>query len=159
MPATLPPKEDKPGVPMPPPLFFILPFLALLLLDLALPAPFVTDPLRWELGGALVLLGIAMAVWGYVVQMRAGTSPLPERPSTAIVTDGPYRFTRNPMYVGFALATLGGAFLANSLWTLIAVPVGIVLISHFVVAREERYLARKFGEEYLSYKRRVRRWL
>lgn len=67
--------------------------------------------------------------------------------------------SRNPMYVGFALWTLGIAVLLNSVWMLLVVPVGLVLTDRIVIRREERYLERKFGDEYLSYKRRVRRWL
>ncbi|MFA5862769.1 MAG: isoprenylcysteine carboxylmethyltransferase family protein, partial [Candidatus Thermoplasmatota archaeon] len=83
----------------------------------------------------------------------------PDRPSTKIVSHGVYARTRNPIYVGFALITAGVAFLADSLWALAAVPIGLALIHAFVVVREERYLERKFGEEYLAYKRLVRRWL
>jgi protein-S-isoprenylcysteine O-methyltransferase Ste14 len=63
------------------------------------------------------------------------------------------------MYLGFALGTLGIAVLVDSAWMLLAVPIGLVLIDHLVITCEERYLERKFGEEYLSYKRRVRRWI
>ena len=85
--------------------------------------------------------------------------PIPFNPSTRIVVHGLYRFTRNPMYIGFALWTLGLAILVDSAWMLLAVPIGLVLIDRFVITREERYLERKFGEEYLDYKRRVRRWI
>ena len=88
-----------------------------------------------------------------------GTDPIPFNPSTRIVAHGLYRFTRNPMYIGFALWTLGLAILVDSAWMLLAGPIGLVLIDRIVITREERYLERKFGKEYLNYKRRVRRWI
>ena len=94
-----------------------------------------------------------------MTQKRAGTDPFPYHPSTRIVTHGPYRFSRNPMYFGFALLTLGLAILVDSAWMLLALPIGLVLIDRFAITCEERYLERKFGEEYLNYKRSVRRWL
>lgn len=159
MPATLAPQEDKPGVPMAPPLFFAIPLLVALGVELLRPTSLLEGWPRWMMGAAFVAAGLALAVAGYRTQTRAGTDPIPFHPSTAIVSGGPYRFTRNPMYVGFTLATIGIAFLAGSLWMLIVAPLGIVLIDRLVVVREERYLERKFGDDYLSYKRRVRRWL
>lgn len=159
MPAELPPEEDHPGVPIAPPLLFVLPIVASLALEWFVPTSFVHGAPRWIFGAPIFLAGIALTVSGFVTQKRAGTDPIPFNPSTRIVAHGLYRFTRNPMYVGFALATLGLAILVDSTWMLLAVPIGLVLIDRIVIAREERYLERKFGEEYLSYKRRVRRWL
>ena len=102
---------------------------------------------------------MALNIGGFVTQRRAGTDPIPFNPTTRIVTHGLYRFTRNPMYIGFALWTFGIAILADSIWMLGAVPIGLVLTNLLVVEREERYLERKFGEEYLAYKRKVRRWI
>ena len=114
---------------------------------------------RWTLGALIFLAGIALNVGGFITQKRAGTDPIPFNPSTRIVAHGLYRFSRNPMYIGLALCTLGVAILVNSAWILLAVPVGLILIDRTVVTREERYLERKFGDEYLNYKRRVRRWI
>lgn len=114
--------------------------------------------LRWTLGTLIFVAGIALNVSGFVTQKRAGTDPFPFNPSTRIVAHGLYRFTRNPMYIGFALCTLGLSILVDSAWMLLAVPIGLVLVDRIVITREEQYLERKFGEEYLTYKRRVRRW-
>ena len=103
--------------------------------------------------------GIALGGGGFITQKRAGTDPIPFNPTTRVVGHGVYRFTRNPMYVGFALCTLALAILDDSTWMLLAVPIGLVLTDRLIVTREERYLERKFGEEYLNYKRRVRRWI
>ena len=155
----LPPEEDRPGVPIAPPLLFVLPLLIFFLLEWAFPTAFVHGAVRWNFGGITLVAGIILAVWGFVTQKRAGTDPLPFNPSTRIVSHGIYRWTRNPMYVGFVLVTLGVAVLVNSAWMLLAVPVGIFFTQRLIIVREERYLERKFGDEYLSYKRRVRRWI
>src|SRR2546426_2742279 len=159
MPSELPAEEDRPGVPIAPPLLFVLPILASLALEWFVPTSFVDGVFRWILGALIVVTGLALNVVGFITQKRAGTDPIPFNPSTRIVAHGLYRFSRNPMYIGFALCTLGVAILVNSAWIMLAVPVGLILIDRIVITREERYLERKFGEEYLTYKRRVRRWV
>jgi protein-S-isoprenylcysteine O-methyltransferase Ste14 len=159
MPVELSPEEDRPGVPIPPPLLFVLPILATLALEWFIPSSFVHGAFRWLLGALIFVAGIALTGGGFITQKRAGTDPIPFNPSTRIVAHGLYRFTRNPMYLGFAFCAFGLAILVNSVWMLLAVPIGLILIDRIVITREERYLERKFGEEYLSYKRRVRRWI
>jgi protein-S-isoprenylcysteine O-methyltransferase Ste14 len=159
MPSELPPEEDCPGVSIAPPLLFVLPILASLALEWVVPTSFVHGAFRWTLGALIFIAGIALNVGGFITQKHAGTDPIPFNPSTRIVAHGLYRFTRNPMYVGFALCTLGLAILVDSAWMLLAVPIGLVLVDRIVITREEQYLERKFGEEYLNYKRRVRRWI
>jgi protein-S-isoprenylcysteine O-methyltransferase Ste14 len=159
MPSDLPPEEDRPGVPIAPPLLFVLPIVASLALEWFVPTTLVRGAFRWILGAIFLVAGLALNIGGFVTQKRAGTDPIPFNPSTRIVSNGPYRFSRNPMYIGFAMVTLGIAVLVDCVWMLLAVPIGLVLIDHLVITREERYLERKFGEEYLSYKHRVRRWL
>jgi protein-S-isoprenylcysteine O-methyltransferase Ste14 len=159
MPAELPAEEDHPGVPIPPPLLFVLPIVASLALEWLFPTSFVHGAFRWLVGALIFVAGIALIAGGFITQKRAGTDPIPFNPSTSIVAHGIYRFTRNPMYLGFALCTFGLAVLVDSAWMLLAVPIGLILIDRIVITREERYLERKFGEEYLSYKRRVRRWI
>jgi protein-S-isoprenylcysteine O-methyltransferase Ste14 len=111
------------------------------------------------LGVALVLAGILLAMTAIGLFRRAGTTPEPWTSTTAIVTGGVYRFTRNPMYVGMALLYAGLALIADAPIALILLPVVLLIVQTQVIAREERYLAAKFGESYLDYKRRVRRWL
>jgi protein-S-isoprenylcysteine O-methyltransferase Ste14 len=159
MSSELPPEQDRPGIPIAPPLLFVLPILASLALEWLVPTSLVHGALRWILGALIFIAGIALNVGGFITQKRAGTDPIPFNPSTRIVAHGFYRFTRNPMYIGFALWTLGLAILVDSAWMLLALPSGLVLIDRIVITREERYLERKFGEEYLTYKRRVRRWI
>jgi protein-S-isoprenylcysteine O-methyltransferase Ste14 len=115
-------------------------------------------PLRL-LGASCLVAGLALDIWAIATFRRAGTTPHPAGPTTALAVGGPYRFTRNPMYLGLVFLLAALALLANSLWPLILLPVVIVNVRRAVIDREERYLTAKFGEEYLRYKARVRRWL
>ena len=92
--------------------------------------------------------------------MRRAQTPVdPYSPSTAIVVEGPYRYTRNPLYLALTLFYLALASIVNSVWPLLLLPLVLLVIQRGVIAREERYLEQKFGEQYLRYKSRVRRWL
>jgi protein-S-isoprenylcysteine O-methyltransferase Ste14 len=159
MAAELPPQEDRPGVPIAPPLLFLLPILACIPLEWFFPTNLAHGPARWIGGALLFAIGIGLVVSGFLTQRRAGTDPIPFNPTTRIVAHGLYRFSRNPMYIGFAFCTLGIAFLADSAWMLMALPIGLILTDQLIVRREERYLERKFGDEYLAYQQRVRRWI
>jgi protein-S-isoprenylcysteine O-methyltransferase Ste14 len=110
-------------------------------------------------GWGLVVLALLVAASAALLMFRAGTTPNPHRPTTALVAHGPYRFTRNPMYLGLALLYLGLALLVNSAWPLALFPVAIMLVDRWVIAREEAYLERVFGDAYRAYQARVRRWL
>jgi len=103
---------------------------------------------------ALVLAGPAVARFAL-----ARTSVLPHRPTSALVTSGPFRLTRNPLYLSLGLLLTGTAFALNSMALLAVVIPWEVVMRYGVIAREERYLERKFGEDYRVYCRRVRRWL
>jgi protein-S-isoprenylcysteine O-methyltransferase Ste14 len=111
------------------------------------------------LGAALLAAGIALFA-GSAARFRAAGTPVPARkPTTAIVRTGPYRFSRNPIYLAFSLIHLGIASWANSVWLLATLVGAVALIHYVVIRREERYLERLFGAEYLAYKASVRRWL
>lgn len=90
---------------------------------------------------------------------RARTSPLPIKPTLVLVTNGPYRFSRNPMYLSLVLLYFGLALWLDIFWALVLVPIVIILVQYLAIMREERYLERKFGQQYLYYKACVRRWL
>jgi len=90
---------------------------------------------------------------------KAGTPIRTDRPVPRLVTDGPFRYTRNPGYLGLAMFYAGIAVLRNALWAILLLPVVVYVIQREVIGREERYLERTFGEEYLVYKARVRRWV
>jgi protein-S-isoprenylcysteine O-methyltransferase Ste14 len=114
---------------------------------------------RVGIGGGVFLLGFALAVWAIVTIRKAGTRIETNKPTTTIVANGPYRFTRNPVYIGMFLGQAGLATAFDNLWMLAALVPFYVVIRYGVIAREEAYLDRKFGAVYLGYKSRVRRWL
>ena len=143
-----------------PPIAWALAFLAGLAIDWLYPLPWIpaTWPNVW-IGAAVFVAAFALAVWSIVTIRRAGTAVETVKPTTAIVADGPYRLTRNPIYMGMLLGLIGLAVGFNSLWILVALVPFYVIIRYGVVAREEAYLERKFGSMYLDFKSRVRRWL
>jgi protein-S-isoprenylcysteine O-methyltransferase Ste14 len=152
--------SDTAGVVIRPPLLWILLFLIGLGLDWLYPAPFLpADASRAWIGGAVFVAGLALAVAAIRTFLRAGTNVPTNRPTTAIVSGGPYRATRNPIYVGMLIGQTGLAIGFNSLWILATVVVQFLVLNYGVVAREEAYLQRKFGAAYLDYKSRVRRWM
>jgi len=158
---TTPSSPDTSGVRVPPPLIYIGLFLVGYALHRTVPVRLWGDvpPLARLVGWSLVGAGVLLAVGAVVLFRRAGTTPNPTRPTTALVLHGPYRFTRNPMYVGLGLCYLGATLLVNSAWPLMLFPVLIVLVQRWVIAPEEAYLERRFGAEYRAYRARVRRWL
>jgi protein-S-isoprenylcysteine O-methyltransferase Ste14 len=146
--------SDTPGVLAPPPLFFAAAFAAGWFFRNRLPR------LQSIVGGsALLLAAFALLAWGAVTMLRARTHIDPYQPATALVTTGPFRFTRNPLYVAFTLFFIGLALWTGWLSSLLLLPLAHAGLHYGVVAREERYLANKFGAAYDDYRRRVRRWL
>lgn len=130
-----------------------------LVLQGAWPAGLVPGPVSGALGAATVLVGVALFVCA-VRTMRIAGTPVPgDRPTTAIVRTGPFRYSRNPIYLAFSLLHLGIAFWADSLWLLLTLVPAVALMSFVVIPREERYLESRFPSEYLPYKAAVRRWL
>lgn len=149
------------GVKFPPPAIYALALAGGFLLGLVRPAsiwPGRALEAR-TVGLLLVVLGLGTGAWAVLTFRAAGTSPNPMRPTKALVRDGPYRFSRNPMYLGLATASAGFALFWNALWPLASVPVAMMLVSRLVIAREERYLEAKFGSDYGDYRAQVRRWL
>ena len=150
--------RDVPGVVAPPPVIFALGFALGLLVEHWFPHPVL--PPAWTRWPAMVLFALGFAgIAGVVAFRRAGTSPNPYRQASELVTDGIYRFTRNPMYVGFTLWYLAAAVWRNSLWPFLFLPIVLLVMLYGVILREERYLERQFGDAYRAYRARVRRWL
>ena len=150
---------DNPGVIAPPPLIYAAGLVAGLLANRRRPTPFLPRVLSKMLGWPLVAGGLSLGLWGFREMRRAGTNVDPYHPTTAIVEGGPYGFTRNPLYVGMTLVYAGISARANALPAALLLPVVLHLVDRAVIEREERYLEGKFGEEYLRYKGRVRRWI
>jgi protein-S-isoprenylcysteine O-methyltransferase Ste14 len=153
------PARDSAGVVAPPPLVYLGGLAVGFALEALLPGSSVPAELQWVLGGVLLVAGLALLGSFNTAFQRQGTAVEPWKPTTAIVTTGPYRLTRNPAYLGMALVYIGIALLADALWVLVPLPVVLLIIDRMVIAREERYLEGKFGQEYLDYKGRARRWI
>lgn len=150
--------QDNPGVIAPPPLIFGGPLAIGLLLQRFFPKKFLPRWIGITLGGLSIISGVVLIRGGFREMLAAKTNVDPRHPATTIVTEGPYRYTRNPLYLGLTLMYAGITFLANALWAILLLPVVLVVMVYGVIKREEQYLERKFGEQYLSYKARVRRW-
>ena len=134
--------------------------MAGLALDWLVPLPFLPADLPAGWLGALVFgLALALFAWAVVTMTRAGSNVPTNRPTTTIVEDGPYRFTRNPIYLGMFLGLIGLTIAFDTLWLLLMLVPFALMIRYGVVAREEAYLDRKFGDVYRGYRSRVRRWL
>ncbi len=149
--------DHGPGVRVPPPLLVGGLVLAAWGLRRLLPLP-VAEPLP-ALGLAVILVALGLILWALAVMLRAGTDPRPDRPDAALVEEGPFRFSRNPIYLGFLLAAAGFALRWGDLWGWVAVFASLLLLDRLVIAREEAYLAARFGPAYEAYRRRVRRWM
>ena len=145
-----------------PPTIFGLAFIAAVALSFLVPLPFIPDALLFALRVVGVLMFIAaVALAGFAERefRRAHTPALPTAPTRAIVASGVYAYTRNPMYLGMTAGLAALALVFNSLWFVIAAPFAAFAVTRLAIAREERYLADKFGETYRAYRMRVRRWL
>lgn len=127
-------------------------------------------PLRLDLGvgpmarywlGGLIVAGaiLGLGLWSVVLFRRSGQDENPWKPTPMIVERGPFRITRNPMYLQMIIVCIGVAFMLANVWILLLTPVAGWVLERFAIVPEEAYLERKFGETYRSYKRRVRRWL
>ena len=153
------PERDSAGVVAPPPLIYLGGLAVGFGLEALLPGASLPGAVQWGLGGVLLVTGLVLLASFNTLFQRTGTAVEPWKPTTAIVTSGPYRLTRNPAYVGMALVYLGIAVMSQALWVLVPLPFVLAVINNGVIRREERYLERKFGQEYLDYKRTVRRWV
>ena len=147
------------GVIAPPPLVYLLPLLLSLVVHWRFPSALLPHPWPFVVGPLLLLIGLLLGSPALMAFRRAKTDPQPWRPSTALVIEGPYRFTRNPMYVGFTLIYLGITCWVNSRWPLVALVIVLPVMHYLVIRREERYMERRFGDAYRVYRRRVRRWI
>jgi protein-S-isoprenylcysteine O-methyltransferase Ste14 len=151
--------QDNPGINLPPPLIYVVPLLLGLLLDRRVRLPFLPRGAARGLGWPLLGSGVALNGW-FLKTMRDAQAPIrTDKPVPRLTTTGPFRYTRNPSYLALALIYAGIAVLRDSPWAMLLLPLVMIVIQREVIEREERYLQRAFGEEYLDYKRKVRRWV
>ena len=152
--------KDAPNVVIHPPIALGIAVIAALALNWLYPLPFLDRPMPGIETGLVLLLAALLTVrWAAVTFRKAHTNILTSQSATAIVSDGPFARSRNPIYVAIFLGLVSFALAFNSLWFLVALVPMYVVIRYGVIAREESYLERKFGQQYLDYKARVRRWL
>jgi len=152
-------EQDKAGVLAPPPLIYLAALVFGLLLNRRSPTTFLPRTIARLLGWPLLGGGVLLAGWFEWAMRSADTPTSPYKPVNHIATEGPFRYSRNPAYLSMTMMYAGIAALRNALWAIVLLPVALLVIQRGVIEREERYLERKFGEEYLSYKARVRRWI
>ena len=141
-----------------PPAIYLIAVLAGLVLHFAWPIRLVPNWAR-PFGGLITVLAVTLFIWSIKTFQSAGTPVPGNRPTTAIVKIGPYRSSRNPIYLAFSLFQSGIALGVNDAWILITLLPAIAMMSFVVIPREESYLEARFGEEYAAYKASVRRWL
>lgn len=151
--------HDHPGVVAKPPKLYLAALVAGGAAEWLRPLPFAPPAIAPWLGLALCAGGIALMTLAMREFARAKTNVPTDLPATTVVRSGPYRWSRNPIYVSLTLLHLGVAFLANGGWLLVSLGVTLVVMTYGVIRREERYLEAKFGDAYRSYRKEVRRWL
>jgi protein-S-isoprenylcysteine O-methyltransferase Ste14 len=155
-------RRSNPGVHFPPPLLFVAGFLVALALErwaLSLRFGAGSRPATLVIGWLLVAVSSSLVLWAARTFTLAQTAIMPFKPASRLVTDGPFRFSRNPMYVGLTLMYVGVSLLTRMMWPLLVLPLVLLALFALVISREERYLGDAFGPEYAEYRRRVRRWL
>ncbi len=153
--------NDHPGVYIPPPLIYAAVFL------LSLPAQryfpmgnqFIYGITANILGTIGIMAGLLLVIPAIYQFIRTKNTLITVKPAHSLQHSGIYRFSRNPMYLGLLLLYVGLAFLIGNWWTLLFVPLLIVIVTYFVIRPEEKYLGRAFGESYRAYRRKVRRWI
>src|SRR5215212_8042627 len=151
--------QDNSGGRVPPPLTYLLTLLLRLVLDRRFHVPFLPHGVARVLGWPLVGGGMALATWFIRTMRGADTTMHINKSVSRVVQDGPFRYSRNPGYLSLAMIYAGIAILRDALLAILLLPLLLLMIQRKLIEREECYLERTFGEEYLAYKRRVRRWV
>lgn len=154
-------RTSSPGVHFPPPFLYGAGLLVGWLLDRWRPLPITPGPstVRDVIAAVLFAFWLGMMVSALLTFYRARTAVMPNRPAATLVTRGPYRLTRNPMYVSLVALYAALALVLNSWWLLLLLPLVVLAVDRIVIAREERYLSAAFPDAYAAYRARVRRWL
>lgn len=151
------PRDHGPGVRVPPPVMVAvllgLGWGAMQILPLPVMAP------RPGLATWVIAAGVVLAIWAVIVMLRAGIDPRPDKPDAAMVEAGPFRLSRNPIYLGFLCVAAGLALRWGDAWGWLAALACAVVLDRLVIAREEAYLTSRFGAAYAAYRGRVRRWI
>ena len=150
---------DSSGVHVPPPFFYLAAIGGGALLRRYVPLTIGWDGPRVIAAWAFIALFAGLMAWSFIWFARRRTTIIPNKPARALVLDGPFRLTRNPLYLAMALFTVGAGLWLNTWWVLILLGPAVALVDRLVISREEAYLRRRFGAEYDAFTARVRRWL
>jgi protein-S-isoprenylcysteine O-methyltransferase Ste14 len=152
-------ERDNPGIRVPPPLIYLGALVLGLMLDRRRHVPFLPRGVARGLGFSLLGGGAVLNGW-FLRTIRKTDVPIrTDKPVPRLTTEGPFRYSRNPGYLALAMIYAGMASLRNSLWAMLLLPLVVRVMQREVIGREERYLERAFGDEYLAYKGKVRRWV
>jgi protein-S-isoprenylcysteine O-methyltransferase Ste14 len=152
-------QTDNPGVIVLPPLLYGVAFAVVLMLRWLWPVPILPHPAMLWAGLVVLSLGVGLGLWGAYCMQEADTNILPSLPTTAIVTSGPFRLSRNPLYMALTLDFIGLSLIVNSIWGILVLAPLLIVMHYGVILREERYLEAKFGESYRQYCSMVGRYL
>ncbi len=153
------PKEDSANVHFPPPLIHTVGVLSGIELNRLYSLELLTPIWSIWLGVAMIVISLAVAGSGFREFGRNRNPVLPNLPIKELMTRGPFRYSRNPLYVALALLHAGLGLVSGSVWILLTLLPTMLIVRYRVISREEAYLTRRFGQEYLAYKTRVRRWV
>jgi protein-S-isoprenylcysteine O-methyltransferase Ste14 len=154
--------DHGPGVRFPPTVAFAAGFLAALGLHIFEPIRFLTGgngSMLALLGWLCIVVGVGLFLWSLRVFFLARTGIMLQKPATALMREGPYGWSRNPQYLAFVAIYVGAALVTNTVWPLLLLAPVMAVVVQTVIRREERYLLRTFGSEYVAYCRNVGRWL
>ena len=144
---------------VPPPVIYVLAFAVGLVLHAITDDHIGGRPATAWLGAVFIVGGLGLVAGALLMFLRVRTTVIPHHRVSALVTNGPLRFSRNPIYTAFALITVGAALAIGTWWPLVTLIPALMMIRFGVIGPEERYLAETFGEEYAAYRANVRRWL
>jgi protein-S-isoprenylcysteine O-methyltransferase Ste14 len=151
--------SDVPDVKIIPPLVYLAGVVIGILINIWIPTKIVPSLLAWTLGGILIVCGAVLTGSAILKFKDLGTTVRPDRAASTLVVVGPYKMTRNPMYLGLALVYVGIAIADQSVWALILLPIVLTIVQRRAIEPEEAFLERRFGANYIRYKENVRRWI
>ena len=152
-------ENDSSGVIAPPPIVYLICLVAGLGLDVYWPIPLLPQAIQFVVGFAIIVLSFLLFGLALREFLRSGSSIDHRKPTTEIISTGPFAYSRNPVYVSMTMLMGGIAIAVDSPWVLAMVIPAVLIIHKFVILREEAYLERKFGDDYRRYKAAVRRWI
>ena len=150
---------DTTGIKIIPPVYVVSAIVIGVVLNILFPTPYLATITTGVVGGMLVLISIVFSIWAIRGQKKAGTTIDVRTPTTYLVTQGAYQFSRNPMYLGSVIFMMGIGLAFSNSWILISVPIVILILTKQIILPEEQYLKNKFGQEFSNYCSKVRRWI